>query len=304
MKKRIDNIILNYDFYNGVDESNDGDEVEKKVLETVKTLTDYTEVLADDNRWSVLYHLSDLRKNIIEPMEISKTDTVLEVGAGMGAVTGAIAERCKKIDCIELSARRSLANAYRNKAYSNIEIFVGNFNDIPLKTNYYDVITLVGVLEYAQSYTNTTNPYIDFLTKISHSLKKGGKIYIAIENKLGLKYFAGCCEDHLGRPFIGIEGYKSSDSVKTFSKSQLEELMEKCGFYNLYFYYPYPDYKMPTVIYSDDYLPNETFSISNNNNYDQGRISCFDEKKAYQSLIGAEELKFLANSFLVEGLKK
>ena len=36
--------------------------------------------------------------------------------------------------------------------------------------------------------------------KVSSCLKPGGKLYVAIENKLGLKYFAGCSEDHLGRP--------------------------------------------------------------------------------------------------------
>ena len=46
-------------------------------------------------------------------MEIQDTDEVLEVGAGMGAITGALAAKAKKVDCIELSKRRSLVNAHR-----------------------------------------------------------------------------------------------------------------------------------------------------------------------------------------------
>ena len=46
---------------------------------------------------------------------------------------------------------------------------------------------------------------------------------MAIENKLGLKYFAGCKEDHVGRMFEGIEGYKNTSGVETFSKRELEK---------------------------------------------------------------------------------
>lgn len=46
---------------------------------------------------------------------------------------------------------------------------------------------------------------------------------MAIENKLGLKYFAGCKEDHVGRMFEGIEGYKNTSGVETFSKREFRE---------------------------------------------------------------------------------
>lgn len=36
---------------------------------------------------------------------------------------------------------------------------------------------------------------------IKKHLAPGGRIVIAIENKYGLKYFAGCKEDHLGTYF-------------------------------------------------------------------------------------------------------
>ena len=51
----------------------------------------------------------------------------------------------------------------------------------------FDYITLIGVLEYANLYTYTENPYIDFLNSIKKFLKKDGKLLIAIENKLGMK---------------------------------------------------------------------------------------------------------------------
>lgn len=303
MTEKIGNVTLNYSYYKEGKEYNEGDDVENKVLEIVKTTDDYTQALINDNRWPILYQLSKQRENIIEPLDINKNDNVLEIGAGMGAVTGAIARRCKKVDCIELSKRRSLANAYRNKNFDNIEIFVGNFQDVEVNKKY-DVVTLIGVLEYACYYIESENPFDDFLKKAAGCLKPEGKLYVAIENKLGLKYFAGCCEDHLGKPFVGIEGYEDNDRVKTFSKSELENLILKNGFKSTYFYYPFPDYKLPIEIYSDDYFPENMSYIPTIVNYDLDRLICFDESKVYKSLAKSEEIKILSNSFLVEAVKK
>ncbi len=52
---------------------------------------------------------------------------------------------------------------------------------------------------------------------------------IAIENKYGLKYFAGCKEDHLGTYFSGIENYAGGGGVRTFSRNGLEAIFKSCG---------------------------------------------------------------------------
>lgn len=298
----IGKVRLNYEFYDPNYVYNEGDDVEDLVLETVKKSTDYREyekVIESDTRWPILYQLSKQRENIIEPMSIAATDEVLEIGAGMGAVTGALARRCKKVECIELSRRRSLANAYRNREYDNIEIYVGNFQDIKLEKKY-DVITLIGVFEYAQYYIKSDTPFEAFLNRITGLLKPEGIIYIAIENRLGLKYFAGSPEDHVGRVFAGIEGYCTGDKVRTFSKSQLERMLYNAGLKNIYFYYPYPDYKLPVEIYSDDYLPGVEAQFSTGVNYDMERLKLFDEHKVYGGLDKCQELKVLSNSFLIE----
>lgn len=63
-------------------------------------------------------------------------------------------------------------------------------------------------------------------------------------------------KNHTGIPFEGLNQYRLSNrKVRTFSKKGLEKLVRECGFKNTYFYYPMPDYKLPTVIYSQDYLP-------------------------------------------------
>ena len=165
-------------------------------------------------------------------------------------------------------------------------------------------MTLIGVLDYAKSYIGKDNPYPEYLEKINRLLKPGGKILIAIENRLGLKYFAGCREDHVGREFVGIEGYPGIDFVETFSKPELEQILQENGFSKFKFYYPYPDYKFPAVIYSDEYLPKPGELRKNQRNFDADRITLFDEGKAFDGILKSGLFPVFSNSFLIEVEKK
>lgn len=305
MTEKIGNVILNLESYCGKDLYSDG-EIEDVLLDIVKSsdADNYDQIIYAKKSWPILYHLSDIRKNIINWYPIKTDSKILEVGAGCGAITGELAEKAAKVTAIELSKKRSSINANRNKKYDNIEILVGNFEDIQGKIkDKYNYITLIGVFEYAQCYINSGNPFGDFLNKINNLLEPDGEILIAIENRLGMKYFAGCREDHTGNLFEGIEGYRS-DGVKTFSKKELETVLIDNGFNEYKFYYPYPDYKLPTMIYSDDMLPKTGELVNSIRNYDQSRFVLFDESKAFDGIIKAGLFQEFSNSYFVSIKKR
>ncbi len=135
-------------------------------------------------------------------MPMDKHTKVLEVGSGMGAITGVLARKAGSVTCVELSRKRSLINAYRNQDCGNVTIHVGNFKDIePTLPCDYDYVLLVGVFEYGQSYIDSDTPFEDFMRINQKHVGPGGNLVIAIENKMGMKYWAGCMED-LCRPFF------------------------------------------------------------------------------------------------------
>lgn len=303
MEEKIGGVVLNYDYYNGQDLYSDGDEMEECILGIVKSETGYEYYHPEYKHWPVMYHLTRQRENITVPMDICPKDEVLEIGSGMGAITGALARRAGRVECIELSKRRSLVNAYRHRDYDNIHITVGNFQDIVIEKKY-DVITLIGVLEYAYHYINSKSPYEDFVDKMAKCLKPNGKLYVAIENKLGLKYFAGYHEDHLGYPFVGLEGYNKQDKVRTFTRSELQNLLKNNGFSNVQFYYPFPDYKLPSVIYHESVFDVTDIEFPEDSNYDMPIIHNFNMNRVFAGLKGTDERKILSNSFLVEAIKR
>ena len=144
----IGNVMLNYKYYSGEDLYSEG-AGEDILLDLVSRYTeaDYGHIIQNTRSWSVMYHLSHVRENICSWLPVTKKDKVLEIGAGCGAVTGCLARLAGHVTCIELSKKRSTINAVRHKMLDNIEIIVGNFEDIePDIEEKYDYITLIGVL--------------------------------------------------------------------------------------------------------------------------------------------------------------
>lgn len=301
MTEEVGKVRLDYSKYPGEDFYCDG-AVEDELLDIVKNAApeNYTKVIEERLEWPVLYHLSPLRRNIVDWIPMEKDAKVLEVGSGCGAVTGALAEKAGSVDCVDLSRKRSLINAYRNSRCGNVTIHVGNFKDIePELPGDYDFIFLIGVFEYGQSYIGGERPYHDFLNLLTPHLAPGGRLVIAIENKYGLKYFAGCREDHLGAYFAGIENYAEGGGARTFSRPGLEKIFGDCGIPEYHFYYPYPDYKFTMALYSDEYLPGQGELSNNICNYDRDRMVLFDEKNAFDGLAEDGLFPLFANSFLV-----
>lgn len=307
----IGKVKLDYSRYPGRDLYSDGG-VEEEILDIVRSRKpgDYAGIAEEKKSWPVLYHLSPLRENIIDWIPLSvragrpgeavaRKAKVLEVGSGCGAVTGALAGKAESVTCVELSKRRSRINAYRHRNQENITIHVGNFLDIePALPNDFDFIFLIGVFEYAQGYVGGNTPYEDFLKKLLPHLAEGGRIVIAVENRYGLKYFAGCKEDHLGTYFSGIENYPDQGKVRTFGRNGLEGIFQRCGVEEYHFYYPYPDYKFMTMLYSDSYLPGRGELSDNIRNFDRDRMLLFDEKAAFDGLLEEGLFPLFSNSYL------
>lgn len=296
----IGKVTLDYAKYPGEDFYCDG-AVEDELLAIARDLStvEFERVIGEKKNWPILYHLSPLRENIVDWIPMEKSAKVLEVGSGCGAITGALARKCGSVTCVELSKKRSMINAYRHSECDNVTIHVGNFADIEKDLpKDYDYICLIGVFEYGQSYIGGDKPFEDFLNILRPHMKENGRIIIAIENKYGLKYFAGCKEDHLGTYFSGIENYADGGGVRTFSRKGLERIFHKCNVEECHFYYPYPDYKFMHTLYSDKHLPRKGELSDNMRNFDRDRMVLFDEKNAFDGLTEDDLFPVFANSYV------
>lgn len=300
-QEKIGGVIMDYTYYAGQDLYSDG-AVEDEMLDiAMNNLPEhFLQIIEEKKSWPIFYHFSPLRTNIIDWIPFKKTDKVLEIGSGCGAITSTLAKKVGNVTCIDLSKKRSLVNAYRNCDADNITIVVGNFKDIePHLDTDYDYVLLIGVFEYGQAYIGGASPYEDFMRICNRHKKQNGRLVIAIENKFGLKYWGGCREDHLGTYFSGLEGYREGGSARTFTKQGLEKILSKVGIEDYKFYYPYPDYKFTTAIFSDDYLPQKGELSNNLRNFDRERVLLFDEKQVFDEILDENEFPLFSNSYLL-----
>jgi len=236
--------------------------VEKELYDGFKSEPNYDAVISkrrNYSSWAQEYHLSPVRQNLLKWFPFDAEGSVLEVGAGCGALTGLLCSKLKKVTALEYSYQRARVIAQRHCSYSNLEVIVGGFQEYK-EERLFDYITVIGVLEYAAGFYGGEKPFESFLKKVRAMLKPEGALILAIENKIGLKYIAGAPEEHTGRIFESIYNYPFS-KIRTFSKQELAGLLEAAGFVSVQWYYPLPDYKRPKIVLSEEVTPSGTDSI-------------------------------------------
>ena len=260
----VTNVWLNPS-YKGI-AYNDGDEIETRIFNIIKNAADIstlsTELRQHCTDWPSQYHLTSARANIMRPFERTlQGANVLEIGAGCGAISRYLGECGADVLALEGSPRRASIARSRTRDLDNITVLAEKFDQFK-SDHQFDVITLIGVLEYANLFTPGDNPALIMLQRVRQLLKPEGKLIIAIENQLGLKYFAGAPEDHFGKPMVGIEGRYGKDQAQTFGRPVLTRLLQQAGFQASNFLAPFPDYKLPSSIVTEEGFAHPHFDAS------------------------------------------
>lgn len=300
MKEQIGKVTLDFTYDTGMETA------EEEQTETLLTLAknyaevEYPRLIEENADWRILYQLSPIRENVADWIPMKPDAKVLEAGSGCGAVTGALLRKAGEVVCTEISKKQSMVNAYRHSESENLTIYVGDFTEIE-KTlpSDFDFIFLTGVFDCVKTDKNSETQYEELLSVASGHLAPGGRIVLSVDNQYGLKYFAGCKEEHTGEWFSGIENYGTGGTGRNFSRKRLEKLFAACGIKKYNFYYPYPDYKFMTTLYSDAYLPGKGELSNNIRNFDRDRMLLFDEKYAFDGIVEDNLFSVFANSYTV-----
>ncbi|WP_339538247.1 glycosyltransferase [Pseudomonas sp. RA_15y_Pfl2_54] len=233
----------------------DGDSTELRIKFLIDQASDVS-VFSDELRksctdWPSLYYLSSTRSNLLRVFDADLSGDILEIGAGCGAITRYLGEQGGRVLALEGSSRRASIARARTRDLPNVSVLAESFESFNIDTKF-DVITLIGVFEYANLFISGDNPGSRMLQKVRSLLKPDGLLIVAIENQLGLKYFAGAPEDHVAAPMYGVEGRYNSSTPQTYGKQVLTSLLAEAGFASSEFFAPFPDYKLPVSIVTEE----------------------------------------------------
>ena len=231
----------------------DGDAEEQALLHIVQSAADVSLFSPDLGRacedWVRSYHFSPARANILRPFESALSSAhVLEIGAGCGAITRYLGENARQVTAVEGSLQRARIARARTRDIETVSVVADNFYAFE-STELFDVVTSIGVFEYANVYADEgQDGATAFLQKAHGLLKDDGYLIIAIENKLGLKYFSGTPEDHLWKEMYGVEGRYQSNEPVTYGRVEIEARLKSAGFRLVQTHAVLPDYKFPSTI--------------------------------------------------------
>lgn len=283
-----------------------GEEEVLRIISEAKDLSSTSdELISLADGWAQTYHLHPSRANVLRGLNLPAEARVLEIGAGCGAITRYLGETCALVDALEPVPVRAAAARARTRDLANVEVFVGELDDVPLEP-VYDVIVVIGVLEYVGHGTGDRAPYLDFLRGIEQRLAPGGSLVLAIENQLGVKYLAGAPEDHTNRLFDSLEDYPADSPARTFSRKQLDALFRAADLEPV-FHVAFPDYKITRAVLGA--FPEQVRSLLHripqfpSPDWMGHRPRLADEQSMWRTLVNAGLEFDTGNSFLVVASK-
>ena len=266
---------LNLDYYE-TEYDNKISDTDKEIIEEYINKYDeqeFSNVISNECKLDVIYALSELRSNIINWYPFKENAKMLEIGGNFGEITGFLCDNANIVVTIEENKLKAEAISKRHKLRNNLEIIAGNIKNIKLNEKF-DYIIIHDTICDMQNIVNF--------------LKNDGKILACFDNIFGIDNF--------------VTKYKNEVITNGVIKADLEKMIKQIGFKYSKFYYPFPDYKMTNVIFTDIQLPNEENISRHIAIFNKNQIVNSNSKEIYYNFIKTKKdaLPQLANSFLLE----
>jgi SAM-dependent methyltransferase len=189
----------------------------------------------------------------------------VDVGAGLGTHTIALARSARHVYAIDRSLRRAALTAARARAEGlpNVTAAHADASRIPLGSETCDLALLIGVLEWTGF--GASNPVAAqrlVLSEIKRILKPGGSLLIGIENRFGAHYFLGAREEHTSLRFGSLLPRRLADAYSralrgrpmtnyTYSRAALLELVRETGLQPR-LGFALPSYSEPQLSFDED----------------------------------------------------
>lgn len=242
----------------------------------------------------VLYALSPVRENLLEWYDWNPEGSLLQIGADYGALTGMLADRLRQVDVWDCRDEDLEVVKRRFPQTEGIHLL----KQMPLEKleqEYYDYIFIpeirMDLLESAGKERESSNRQnaevgtVSLLTQLKPLLKPEGKLILAGFNRIGLRRFAGA---------------EADEGTAAITWRLIGEMTERCMDGHVpAVYYPVPDHRLPTAVYSDKRLP-EKGELSNLSvAYDKPGFRYFSEEAGFDELLQEGQFPQFADSYLV-----
>lgn len=192
---------------------------------------------------------------------------------------------------------KAILGWYSFKENASIEyVDSANIKDLDSLGSGLDYIVLKSDFEKEQNVISLLKQLKEKLNPVS------GKLFIIMNNRLGIRYFCGDKEIYSQKVYAGIDNYKYESVVngRMYDKATMREMLCEAGYDVFRFYSVYPGLENPSHIFSEDYIPNENLTHRFCPSYGSPDTVFVEEKAMYQQLVRNGMFHSMANAYLVE----
>lgn len=196
-------------------------------------------------------------------IDLPAESRVLDLGAGMGTNSHALAMRFREVVALEpvLERVRFMEQRFRQEGLSNVAVLRSSLWKLPFAAGTFDLAVMNGVLEWVAAGQPGDPRRVQerALRKICRLLRPGGHLYVGIENRVGLGYCVGYPDPHCGLPFVTVlprplaQWYarrRGQDGYRNFlySSRGYRRLLRNAGFSRVDIYLALPSYNHPRYL--------------------------------------------------------
>jgi len=219
---------------------------------------------AEHNPWLHQIVVSPARALFVQQHPPLPGAKVLDVGAGWGQIALPLARRPGVVVSALEPTRERLAfiqaAATQEQLAGRMHFIQADFLDLEFEPTF-DLICCIGVLEWVPKFRpgEPRKVQLEFLRRVHAALRPGGKCYVGIENRLGLKYLMGGRDDHTSQRNVSVfdavlattkHRALTGEELRSFTYTHAEyiALFNEAGFKQIETHVAFPDYKVPQLI--------------------------------------------------------
>jgi SAM-dependent methyltransferase len=186
---------------------------------------------------------------------------VLDLGAGMGANSHALAKRHREVLAVEpvVEQARFMRERFKQENLPNVHVVQTSLWDLPFPDGSFDLVCMDGVLQcVAQGRAgDPRDVQLSALRRAARLLRSGGVLYVGIENRFAVRRFMGYPDPHSSLPWVTIlprplaqryaahkgqaEGYRHY----LYSAAGYRKLLRETGFAESEAFLALPSYDRP-----------------------------------------------------------
>ena len=211
----------------------------------------------------------------------SSDQVVLDAGCMWGGLTVPLARRFARVHGLDatLASLDFLRVRAREEGLTNLELACGSLLSLPYRDGAFDLVIVNGVLEwvgFGRDYVvdrdfgrarpdggeRGADPAAmqdEALREVRRVLRRGGRLYLAIENRYAYRYFLVAPDDHAGLRFASLLPRRAADlymrarlgegyRTYTYSAAGLRRLLARAGLTVRALYGCFDSYHQPQAV--------------------------------------------------------